>query len=613
MPRRSYDFRRYLNVRSAGGASFSPDGTRLSFLSDITGVPQLWSVPVGGGWPDQLTFYDERLSLAQYAPDRDEVIFAMDAGGDERHALYLLRDPRDGGTDTVPLTTQPGAIHQFGGWAVDGSAFAYADNTRAETFFDVYVRDPHAAAPRRVLRHDGTNYAAGWTPDGKIIVSRSVSLLHNTLYLADPAAGDEAAPRLLTPDPDAALYSYPAATPDGRGLYLIADLRRDVAALMYLDLDTLRLEAADAPDWDIEELAVSRTGRLAYTINVDGYSELRVRDGRTRESVRLPALPRATYAGLAWSPDGGRLALTLNGARHNPDIWVIDVEAGAAWQATRSARGGIPLDDLVEPEVVRYPTFDGRQIPALFFPSGQDRDDESENRREPGFPAVVEVHGGPESQRRPIWNAAIQYLAGRGYAVLAPNVRGSTGYGKAYTQLDDVRLRMDAVRDLAGAVDWLRTRGADPRRIAVMGGSYGGFMVLSAITTYPDLWAAAVDIVGIANFVTFLENTGSWRRALREAEYGSLERDRAFLAEISPIHHADRITAPLLVIHGANDPRVPVAEAEQIVRTLSARERPVTYLRFEDEGHGLVKLSNRIKGYTEVGQFLDRWLRTGQG
>jgi len=203
----------------------------------------------------------------------------------------------------------------------------------------------------------------------------------------------------------------------------------------------------------------------------------------------------------------------------------------------------------------------------------------------------------------------VQYLVHRGYAVLGPNVRGSTGYGKAYTHLDDVRLRMDSVADLRAAVEWLRDHGgADPARIAVMGGSYGGFMTLAAITTYPELWAAAVDIVGIANFVTFLEQTGPWRRKLREPEYGSLERDRDFLEAISPINHLDRIVAPLLVIHGANDPRVPVGEAEQIVAGLRARERPVRYLRFEDEGHGIVKLPNRIRAYTEVARFLDRYL-----
>jgi dipeptidyl aminopeptidase/acylaminoacyl peptidase len=225
------------------------------------------------------------------------------------------------------------------------------------------------------------------------------------------------------------------------------------------------------------------------------------------------------------------------------------------------------------------------------------------------LPIVIDVHGGPEGQARPLFSPVTQYLVSCGYGVLVPNVRGSSGYGIEYQSLDDVRLRMDSVADLQHAVFWLRKSGvADPQRIAVMGGSYGGFMVLSSITTYPDLWAAAVDIVGIANFVTFLENTGPWRRKLRESEYGSLEIDRKFLEQISPIHHVDRITAPLFVVHGANDPRVPVGEAEQIVSALRERDVPVKYLRFEDEGHGLVKRANRLVAYPSIARFLDEHL-----
>jgi dipeptidyl aminopeptidase/acylaminoacyl peptidase len=224
------------------------------------------------------------------------------------------------------------------------------------------------------------------------------------------------------------------------------------------------------------------------------------------------------------------------------------------------------------------------------------------------------VHGGPEGQARPLFDPITQYLVARGYGVMWPNVRGSTGYGYQYQSLDDVRLRMDSVADLQHAALWLQNTGtADPGRIAVMGGSYGGFMVLSAITTYPHLWAAAVDIVGIANFVTFLENTGPWRRKLRESEYGSLENDRAFLESISPINHVDSIVTPLFVIHGANDPRVPVGEAEQIVAALRERNVPVQYMRFEDEGHGLVKRANRLVAYPAVARFLDTYLGDGHG
>jgi dipeptidyl aminopeptidase/acylaminoacyl peptidase len=287
------------------------------------------------------------------------------------------------------------------------------------------------------------------------------------------------------------------------------------------------------------------------------------------------------------------------------DIWIWEVAGGALWRATASARGALPDSAFVAPQLMHYPTFDGRQIPAyLFLPRGV-----TPKR----LPAVIHVHGGPEGQARPHFDAGWQYLAAIGYAVVVPNVRGSTGYGYEYQSLDDVRLRMDSVADLAALVRWLDEKGiADPRRIAVMGGSYGGFMVLSALTTYPDLWAAGVDIVGVANFVTFLRNTGPWRRKLREPEYGSLENDQEFLESISPINHVDNITAALFVVHGANDPRVPVGEAEQIVSALRARNVPVEYLRFEDEGHGLQKRANQVVAYPAIARFLNAQVKNRQ-
>jgi dipeptidyl aminopeptidase/acylaminoacyl peptidase len=269
---------------------------------------------------------------------------------------------------------------------------------------------------------------------------------------------------------------------------------------------------------------------------------------------------------------------------------------------TRAGGLGLDTSALIEPEHVQYPTFDGRQIPALFYPAPSTTDNGP-------APCVVLVHGGPKGQYRPTFQALVQFLASAGFAVLAPNVRGSSGYGRTYVHLDDVRKRMDSVADLAHGVYWLRDSGrADPRRIAVYGGSYGGFMVLAALTTYPDLWAAGVDLVGIANFVSFLENTGPWRRHLREAEYGSLENDREFLEEISPINHVEQITAPLLVIHGANDPRVPINEAEQMVARLKSLGRTVEFLRLEDEGHQIAKLKNKLVAYPLAVDFLRRHL-----
>jgi dipeptidyl aminopeptidase/acylaminoacyl peptidase len=269
---------------------------------------------------------------------------------------------------------------------------------------------------------------------------------------------------------------------------------------------------------------------------------------------------------------------------------------------TRCAHGGIPPDQFSAPQIVHYPAFDGRSIPAWFY--------QPVTNNAKRLPAIVYVHGGPESQFQPYFHFFIQYFLHHGYAVLAPNVRGSTGYGKAYSHLDDIEKRMDSVADLAHAAHWLRQQpGIDGDRLVVYGGSYGGFMVLAALTMYPELWAAGVDIVGISNFVTFLENTSAYRRGTREAEYGYLSRDREFLESISPNRHLDRLRAPLLIIHGANDPRVPLSEAQQIVAALEARSVPTQLLVFDDEGHGIIKLKNKLVMYPIVVEFLDRYLK----
>ena len=404
-----------------------------------------------------------------------------------------------------------------------------------------------------------------------------------------------------------------AWAPDGAGLYLVSDEGRERAALVHLDLATGEWATLAAPAWDVDECALSLDGaHLAYTVNVDGYSELHLLEldgGGDTPPLDLPpgvvsytGSSAMSYApGLVWAPDSRRLAFNFSGPTRPLNVWTWDIGSNRAAPQTAGDTAALPAAKFAPPELVHYPTFDGREVPA-FFTTPPDA-------ATPG-PCVVIVHGGPEGQTRPTFDAVLQYFVHRGYAVLAPNVRGSVGYGREYTHLDDVRLRMDSVRDLAAAAEWLRASGrVDPARIAVMGGSYGGFMTLAAVTTYPDLWAAGVDIVGVANFVTFLENTGPWRRKLRESEYGSLEADGDFLAAISPIRFVDRITAPMIIIHGANDPRVPVGEAEQMVASLRARNHPVEYLRFADEGHGVVKLHNRLVAYPAIAAFLDAHLR----
>lgn len=608
MATKPYSFERYLNVRTAYGASFSPDGRRLSFLTDITGVAEVWSVPIDRHaarplWPDQLTFRGERIASATFSPEANTLLVAGDVGGNERTQLYLLSAD---GSSLEALTAQPEVMYLFGGWSPDGTRITYSSNERDPRYFDVYERHLESGKARALFIQDGTNHSLGYSPDGQqVLISQRESNTRNRLLLVETATGGL---RALTPEiseQGPAQHIAPAWSADRRGLYLLSNEGRQFLSLAYLDLATTEMTYLTDISWDIELLAVSKDGAcMAAVTNEDGYSQLDLFDvsqGWEQHSALMgPTLPRGVVLELAWSQDGTRLAITLATPDDTVDVWVWDTHDGAIHRATQSALGGIPREAFVSPSLVRYPTFDGREIPAfLYLPREQQRN----------LGVVIYVHGGPESQSRPAFNPVIQYLAGRGYGVFVPNVRGSTGYGYEYQSLDDVRLRMDSVADLQSAVHWLCKSGiADPRRIAVMGGSYGGFMVLAALTTYPDLWAAGVDIVGVANFVTFLENTGPWRRKLREVEYGNLERDRAFLEEISPINHIDRITAPLFVVHGANDPRVPVGEAEQVVSALRSREVPVEYLRFEDEGHGLVKRTNRLLAYPAIADFLAKYI-----
>ena len=608
-----FDIERYLNVRSAHGASVGPDGDTLSFLMDTTGVPQVWTLDAPGAWPEQRTFFDDRVTFASWSPERLELIVGRDRGGNEKEALYRL-DVADG--SITDLTEHPDAKHWFGGWSPDGERFAFASNRRDESVFDVYVQDRDAtgADAERVYEGDGWFSVAGWSPDGdRLLLTESHSSFDQDVYVLDVATGSR---RHLTPHEGTVRHLSANWGPDGEYVYLVTDRDTDTLRLSAIDLSTDDLSAVEAAGddetaaaladdaWNVDGVAVDQDSRrLVYTRNVDGYTELGV--GELVAPTRLdgfptPDLPPCVAGGVSFGPDGDRFALTVTRSDDTANVYVVDVPSGETERFTRASTAGIPRDIFVTPELVRYPSFDGREIPAFFsLPETDTGHGET--------PVVVDVHGGPESQRRPSFGRVKQYLLSRGYAVFEPNVRGSTGYGKAYTHLDDVEKRMDSVADLKAGVDWLHDHPAvDPDRIAVMGASYGGFMSLAAMTAYPDVWAAGVDIVGIANFATFLENTGDWRRELREAEYGSLDEDREFLESISPINNVDRIDAPLFVLHGANDPRVPVGEAEQIAEQAADQGVPVEKLVFDDEGHGISKRENRIEAYTAVVEFLDQ-------
>lgn len=596
----TYDIERYLNIRSAHGGSFAPDGERLAFLMNTTGTPQVWTLDGPGQWPVQRTFYEDRITFVDYSPERAELVFGKDQGGNERAQLYTL-DTETG--EITNRTQRPDAKHRWGGWDSEGERFAFASNRRDNTVFDIYVQDREGTGDDAELVYAGDGWLSlsGWSPsDDRLIIQEAHSSFDQDIHVLDLETGEA---EHVTPHDDRARFSSVEWGPAGDSLYLVTDRESDTLRLERLDLETGEYSVVEAGgEWNVGGVSIHHDSRrVAYSRNVDGYTDLTV--GDLVEPDRIdpaaePELPKAVAGGVDWGPDGDRYSVTVTASSENTNVHIVDARSGESQRWTDASTAGIPRETFLEPQLVHYPTFDGREIPSFFsvpdhVPAG-------------GAPVIVDIHGGPESQRRPSFRSLKQYFLNNGYAVFEPNVRGSSGYGKAYASLDDVRNRMDSVKDLKAGVEWLHDHpDADNDRIVAYGGSYGGFMVLSALTEYPELWAAGIDVVGIANFVTFLENTSDWRRSLREAEYGSLEDDREFLEEISPSNNINNIESPLFVLHGENDPRVPVSEAEQIVEDAREQGVPVRKLIFPDEGHGFSKLENRIEAYSAVVEFLD--------
>jgi dipeptidyl aminopeptidase/acylaminoacyl peptidase len=587
--------RQYLSIGWARALDFSPRSIEVLFTANITGVPQIWTVHVTGGWPHQVTFDPNGASFAAWSPvDNDQLLVATDRDDDERDELYLV-DRRGGPWQR--LTKNNNAIYRYGGWTRDGRKIAYASNERDPSVFDIHVLDVMTRETEIVFKGDGRWEASGWSPDGRYLaLLKYNSNADNDLFLYDTLTTELTH---LTAHEGSAMSSAPEWLPDSRTFYFTSNLGREFAGLAKMNLDSGRLEWVETPDWDVERAVVSRNGRyLAWIVNVDGYSEFNLRDMATGDVVRHYRLPKGVVGALRFSPDSQWLLITHGSATDLWDIYAYLMERDKLTTITHSGNGGISPDTFVEPELVRYPSFDGREIPALFFKPTVSQEK---------MPAIVYVHGGPATQARPDFSPVIQYFLSRGYAVFVPNVRGSSGYGKTYAGLDDAHKRADAVADVEHGARWLASRrDVDSDRLIVVGHSYGGFMVLSCMAMYPERWAAGVDMAAFSNLVSFIENSPPWRRACREAEYGILESGREFLEEISPMSHVDKIRAPLLIIHGANDPVVPKSQADELYEAVEAGGIPVEYIVLEDEGHTIDRLANRVSAYTRMVEFLDK-------
>ena len=592
----AYPIEDFLEVRTAGDASFSPDGTRIAYVSNVTGTSQVFSMPVEGGEPEQLTHFDDPVLFVRFSPTEEMLLFSKAVGGNEQTQLYLLNPAT---RQITGLTEKHGVKHSFGGWSPDGKSICFASNERNGTDFDVYVLNTHTLEKHCVFDKGGSCAAEGFSAQGTyVVVRRNYSDVNTDLYVCDLKTGDI---EHITPHDGSVFYAGAFWLPDESAFFLIQDHGREFAGLARYTLLEKKSHYLLTPDWDIAGVTIDRNGKnIAVIINENGYKRVTIYD-TTKFEARPYRLPAGNIYRTGFSEDGSHLVFSLGDSRRTSDVWILTLETGKSRQLTHSYQG-VPSEAMVEPELIHFASFDGLSVPAFVFRP-------KEIKKGSKAPVVILIHGGPAEQYQPVYSPVMQYMVHNGYSVIAPNVRGSSGYGKSYMALDDVEKRMDSVKDIVALRDYIASvSDMDATKIALYGGSYGGFMVLACMAFYPKLWAAGVDIVGIANFVSFLENTAPYRRARREAEYGSLEKNRNLLERISPIHSIEKIEAPLLVIHGAHDPRVPLSEAEQVVERLKRVGRHVELLVYPDEGHGIVKLKNRLDAFPKAVEFLNRAL-----
>jgi dipeptidyl aminopeptidase/acylaminoacyl peptidase len=599
-------FERFTAHRRFGGALvFTHDGEHVLFVSNISGQFNLWRVPVGGGWPDQLTsFTDRTVRQIAVSPLDGTIAFTADQDGDEFHQLFLL-DAEDGWPDQI--TDEPDVQHYIerGAFSPDGKRLVHAANARTPTDMEVWIRDLESGETRSLFGEGKYAIAADWSPDGtKLLAADLRNNSDSSIHVIDLETGE--APE-VTPHEEDGLYIPGPWAANGSGFYFLSDEGREFRGLAFYDLAAGAYEWVETPEADIEEVTVSADGRvLAWLVNEDGWEVVKLRDlesGKDLPSPEIPAGARPHLTGfrppIALSPDGSHLAVVLSSPRRPPEIWVADTGAGTSQAVTESRIGAPREDELVDIELIAYPTFDGREIPAwLYRPS-----------IEGALPVVLSIHGGPEAQEHPLYHPLYQYLLSRGIAVLATNIRGSTGYGKTYQRLVQRDWGGGDMKDWEHAVKWLHEQDwVDAERIGVFGGSYGGFAVLTCVTRLPDYWAAAVDIFGPSNLITAAKAVPpTWRRMMKRF-MGDPDEDADMLRERSPMTYIENVKTPLLVIQGATDPRVVKGESDQLVERLRELGREVEYVVFDDEGHGFTKRQNEVRALSLAAGWLERHL-----
>lgn len=574
------------------------NGQTIYYLDTRDGAPQIWKKNLETGECSKKTANSDKISrILRYG---DKVFFAMDMDGDENEQIYFFRE---GEKEILPFIYHPRNVRNYLGTIVQDEVY-YSSNKRIRMIFDICRKNIKTGKEEILVEgKDAICQPQSVSPDGKkLIYSKRTGFSDMQLWMKDLSTGQE---KKISPQAGNIMEDSPVWEKDGAGFYFISDRESQFRRVLYYEEKSGEQKVVFEENWDVTHLALSPDNNyLAVVANEDGDSRLYILEPGTGEKHEISSLPPGTIGDeepVAWSFDSRRLLFAFESGSRIQSIWMLNMENRELTQVTRCESMKLTQEELVEPVLCHYESFDGLVVPYwLYVPK---------NRKTENLPVAVYIHGGPESQIRRLYDETIQYLTSEGIAVAAPNVRGSTGYGKAYMDMDNGEKRLDAVKDIEALVHHLVHTGvADEKRMAVFGRSYGGFMTLSCAARLPKLWACAVEVVGMFNLVNFLKHTAGYRRAAREAEYGSLENESRMLYEISPEAVIDKLECPLMIVHGANDTRVPVGEAQDAAKRLRELGREVEYLCFEDEGHMIVKQKNRAVYIASAGEFLKRYL-----
>ncbi|MFL2723096.1 MAG: alpha/beta fold hydrolase [Gammaproteobacteria bacterium] len=601
------DLRKFQNVRSGSFRGFDASGKQLYISTRFGNVSQLHLVKSPNGARNQITYFEEPIGSIRKQPNGNLIAFTMDSGGSENAQIFKL-NPTDGSYD---LLTDGESRNGGPLWDKSGTKIAYRSNKRNGASNDVWmmsVDDPKSA--EIILKSpDGTSWGPiDWSEDGsKVLIQNYISITDSKVYMVNIASKEKT---LILGDLGVkSVNSGLSFDKESKGIFYVTDKFGEFNNLAYKNLETEKVQVITSDiKWDVDGFTLSKDGnRAAFTVNENGFSTLYLMNAKTMKYKKVSSIPIGLVGGIQFNEKSNMLGLSINTYENPSDSYTLELmknplNHGKLTRWTDSEVGGLDTSSFISPELISYKSFDGLEVPAFVY---------AKESEEP-LPVIIYIHGGPEGQSRPSFSSTFQlWIDQLGAAVITPNVRGSEGYGKTYLGLDNGFNREDSVKDIGALLDWIETQPQfDSSRIAVYGGSYGGYMVLASAVHYSDRLKAAIDIVGISNFVTFLTNTQDYRRDLRRVEYGD-ERDpamRAFLEEISPNNNVEKISVPMFVAQGENDPRVPVTEAEQIVESLRNAGKTVWYMNALNEGHGYRKKENRDLYQQAVILFLEQHL-----